>query len=507
MKKTAILLMIITILSKIMGFARDITLSYFFGASYITDAYLISITIPMVIFGFVGVGIASGYIPMYSQIEKAQGTKEGLKFTNNLTNIMLVITTIIFILGLIFTVPIVKLFASGFEGVALDLAVKFSRISLFGMYFTGLVSIFNSYLQIKGNYIVPAILGFPMNLITIIVIILSSKGDILLLAIGSLISSGSQLIIVLFYAYKMGYKYSGILEINNINLRKMMYIAFPAIVGSSVNQINVLVDRTVASGIVEGGITALNYAGKLNGFIQGIFVLSITTALFPIISKMAAENDINGLKKTLSESISSVNLLVIPATIGFMIFSEPIVAMVFGRGEFSSEAQVLTSAALFYYSLGMLGFGLSEVLSRAFYALQDTKTPAIYSAIAVTINIVLNIILSSFMGISGLALATSISALISTVLLFLNLRKKIGFFSLRNMMISLLKIITASLGMGVVSKLTYINLSMNISQNLSLVISIALGVMLYLILIYCMKIEEVNVLIRMFRTKLAKSKK
>src|SRR5699024_3854161 len=175
-----------------------------------------------------------------------------------------------------------------------------------------------------------------------------------------------------------------------------------------------LVDRTIASRVVEGGITALNYANRLNGFIQGIFVLSISTALYPMISKMAAENNMQGLKKSVAEAISGINLLVIPATVGSMVFAEPVVMLLFGRGAFDSNAISLTTAALFYYSIGMLGFGLREVLSRAFYSLQDTKTPAINAAIAVVINIVLNIVLSKFMGIGGLALATSISAIVCT---------------------------------------------------------------------------------------------
>jgi len=184
----------------------------------------------------------------------------------------------------------------------------------------------------------------------------------------------------------------------------MVYIALPVIIGVSVNQINVLVDRTIASRVAEGGITALNYASRLNGFVQGIFVLSITTALYPMISKMVAESNMEGLKKSVSEAISGINLLVIPATVGSMIFAEPVVMLLFGRGKFDVEAIAMTSAALFFYSLGMLGFGLREVLSRAFYSLQDTKTPAINATIAVVMNIIPNIILSKYMGIGGLAL-------------------------------------------------------------------------------------------------------
>jgi len=441
---------------------------------------------------------------MYSQIEKLEGSKEGNRYTNNLVNILLVICTVFFVFGLIFTVPLVKLFASGFEGETLDLAVRFTRVSLVGMYFTGLISVFSGFLQLKGNYAIPALIGFPLNFFTILAIIISSKGNVVLLAIGSVIATASQLLLVLPFAYKKGYKYKPVFDIKDKHIKNMVYIALPVILGVSVNQINVLVDKTIASRIAEGGISALNYANRLNGFVQGIFVLSITTALYPMISKMVAENNMDGLKKSVWEAISGINLLVIPATVGSVVFAEPVVMLLFGRGKFDAEAIAMTSAALLFYSLGMLGFGLTEVLSRAFYSLQDTKTPAINAAIAVVANIILNIILSKYMGIGGLALATSISAIFCTVLLFISLRKKIGAFGIKDITISFVKIVGASLVMGVIAKLSFNALVGSIGQNLSLVVSIGIGAMVYFVMIYFMRIEEVDVLVEMLRERLRK---
>lgn len=504
MKKTALLIMIITILSKVMGFTRELTLSYFYGVSSITDAYIVSITIPSVIFGFVGTGIATGYIPMYSKIEQMHGSVEGNRYTNNLINILIALCTILFIFGLIFTAPLVKLFASGFKGEVLELTVMFTRISLVGMYFTGLISIFTGFLQLKGNYMIPALIGFPLNIFTILAIAISSEGSVLLLVIGSIIAIASQLFFLLPFASKKGYRYKFVLNIKDKYIVNMLQIALPVIVGVSVNQINVLVDRTIASKVAEGGISALNYANRLNGFIQGIFVLSISTAMYPMISKMAAEKNMDGLKKSVSEAIAGINLLVIPATMGSMVFAEPVVMLLFGRGAFDSNAISLTTSALFYYSIGMLGFGLREILSRAFYSLQDTKTPAINAAIAVVINIVLNIVLSKFMGIGGLALATSISAIVCTGLLFISLRKKIGEFGLKNISISFVKITVASVVMGVIAKVIYNILMGALGQNLSLIVSIGIGALVYFVVIYFMKIEEVDSLIEMVKGKISR---
>ncbi|AEE91889.1 Integral membrane protein MviN [Tepidanaerobacter acetatoxydans Re1] len=502
MKKTALLLMIITIVSKIVGFGREITLSYFYGASNISDAFLISLTIPSVIFSFIGTGISTGYIPLYSKIEEKYGEKEGERYTNNLVNILLVLCTGIIIFGLLFTGPLIKMFASGFEGNTLELAIRFTRISLFGIYFTGLINIYGGFLRIKGNYAVPACVGFPMNFFLILSILLSSKTNVMVLAIGSVIATASQLVFLVPFMHKAGYRYEYIFDTKDEYIRRMIYIALPVIIGVSVDQINVLVDRTLASGIAVGGISALNYASKLNGFVQGMFVTTISAVMYPMISKMAVQGNFDGLKSSVSEAINLINLFVVPATFGAMLFAEPIVRLLFGRGAFDPEAISMTSIALFYYSIGMVGFGLREIISRAFYSMQDTKTPMINAAVAVSMNIILNIILSRYMGIGGLALATSLSAIFCTGLLFISLRKKVGPFGMKDTAVSFVKILVSSAGMGIAAYISYVFLLPRISRNLSLIISIFIGALVYSVIVYFIKIKEVDTLVDAAKKKL-----
>ncbi|NLL49354.1 MAG: hypothetical protein GX249_12320 [Firmicutes bacterium] len=187
-----------------------------------------------------------------------------------------------------------------------------------------------------------------------------------------------------------------------------------------------------------------------------------------------------------------MNLLVIPSTVGVMVLSREIVVLLFGRGAFTPEAIDLTASALFYYSVGMTAFGLKDVLIRAFYALQDTKTPIMNATIAVIINIVLNIVLSRFLGIGGLALATSIAGIVSTFLMFITLRKKIGPFGLREAVISFVKISAASLVMGGIAYATFLFLCSCLSKNTALIASIGIGTVTYGILILLMKIPEVD---------------
>lgn len=505
MKKAVILIMVLTIFSKFIGFFRDITLSYFYGASGISDAYLISLTIPTVIFGFVAAGISTGYIPMYSRIEEKSGEASSKTYTNNLLNILMAVATVVVIAGLLFTEPLVKIFASGFEGAVLQLAITFTRISIAGIYFTMANRILSAYLNMKKYYVIPTLIGLPLNAVLIISIILSSRLDmILLLALGNLAAVIIQFLILIGFAFKKGFAYQFIFNIKDENIKSMVILAIPVILGSSVNQINKLVDRTLASQISIGGISALNYANTLNLFVQGVFVVSISTVMYPLISKMASKGNMDGLKRSLAQSINGINLLVIPATIGSLVFAQPIVALLFGRGAFDEEAVAMTSSAFFFYSIGMIGYGLREVLSRAFYSLQDTRTPMTNAAIAMALNIVLNFILSKYLGIGGLALATSLSAIVGTALLFFSLRKKIGPLGMKNIVKPFLKITLAAFIMGVVSRLLYGFLLPLAGPGISLICAILLAIAVYFSIVAFMKIDDVDDIAGKIKTKLLK---
>ncbi len=504
MKKTAFIIMFITILSKIFGFGREVSLTYYYGASSISDAYLISMTIPSVIFGFITYGLGAGYIPIYSEVLQKKGNQEADKFTSSVANILFVFCTVVIIFVFFYANQIVKVFASGFEGDTLDLTIKFSKINLMAIYFAGAFAVFSGYLQVKGNYIVPALVGIPLNFFLIVSIILSQQIDNVVLSIGYVIAIASQFIFMIPFLKKEKFKYDLVFKFKDKHIKNLIHIIAPLTLGVSVNHINTLVDRTLASKIAIGGISSLNYASRLNEFIQGIFVLSIITVLYPTLSKMAAERNMDGFQKSLIESLTGISLFIIPATIGTMLFSSPIVSLLFGRGAFDFQALNMTSDALFFYSLGMIGVGFREVLARAFYSLQDAKTPMINASAGMFLNIVLNIVLSKYLGIGGLALATSIAATVTTIFLFISLRKKIGPFGMKTISVSFIKILFASLIMGGLSKFSFNYLTTYFSQNFSLLLAICIGAVVYFIIIYFMKINEVDLITEAMKKKFGK---
>ncbi|MEK3976121.1 MULTISPECIES: murein biosynthesis integral membrane protein MurJ [Psychrobacillus] len=499
MKKTAVFLMIIAVLSKVTGFLRDITLSYFYGATAISDAYIISITITSVLFSLIIAGISTAYIPMYKQIEHEDGKRSALGFTNNLINIVLIITTGIIVIGLLSSNLLVKVFALGFDGETLKIAVMFTRIGLIGIYFTSLTQLFIGYLQINEKFTASAMVGLPFNFIIILSIYFSVHSNIVVLAIGSVLAAFFQMLFLFPALKKTNYKYERIVSISDKNIKKMATIVFPVMIGISIDQINLMVDKTIASMLVEGGISALTYASRLNDFVQGIFVLSFVTVMFPLISKMAAQDNQKDFKKSISEVISSVIIIVVPASVGIMILVNPIIKILFGHGHFDGQAVEMTSHALFFYCIGMIGYAIREILNRTFYSLQDSKTPMYNAAIAVGLNIVLNLILSRFLGISGLALATSISALFCSFLLVIHLRKKIGPFGLKECLITFVKVSIAAGGMGGV--VYFLNQSLVMGELLKLSIVVLVGIVIYILLITLFKVSETKTIINYIKEK------
>lgn len=509
--KSTIILMFVTILSKILGFGREIILANIYGASAYSDVYLISVNIPNIIFASIGAALATTFIPLYCDIECKEGEERAKLFTNNVINIIIIICIVLSVVGVIFAKPLVRLFAVGFKDETLSLAIKFTRILIFSIGFIGLSNLIGSYLNIKNNFFVPGMIGLPSNIIIIFSIILSKK-NIYILPIGALLATFSQLLFQLPSARKEGYKYSLHIDFKDKYLKKMILLVAPIFVGASVNQINTTVDRTIASTLSEGSISALNYANKLNLFVMALFVTCVGSVIYPKLSKLSSQKDSDGFLNIVNNSITAIIIIVIPISIGAMVLSEPIIKILFERGAFDNSASKMTSDALIFYSIGMLGFGMREILCKVFYSLKDTKTPMKNGIIGMIINIILNIKLSNIMNHSGLALATSISAIVSTILLLINLKKKIKSLNVINLICTAMKAIISSLVMALVVRNLYtILLHMTETNILGEIISLGLaiigGIVTYLLIMLILNIRNINQIISKSKQLLKLNKK
>lgn len=505
--KATVGLMIATIIAKVLGFGRELVLASSYGASMYSDAYLTAMNIPLVIFTIIGTTLGTVLIPMYFEVNSDLGEKKALNFTNNVFNIVIAICIVLAILGFVFTEPLVKVFAMGFEGDTLKIAIDFTRITIIGIVFTGLSYVMTAYLQIKNNFTVPGLISVPKNIIIIASIILSVKYNPYIMIWGTLIGISTEFLFQLPFAIKSGYKYQPYINIKDKYIKKMSWLIGPVLIGVAVNQINTMVDRTLASTLVEGSISALNYANKLNGFVMAMFITSVAAVIYPMLSKLSSEDNKEKFTSSVVQSINSVILLVIPISVGAIVLATPIVKLLFQRGEFDARATSMTAIALIMYSIGMVAFGLRDILGKVFYALQDTKTPMINGAMAMVMNIVLNIILVKYLQLAGLALATSISAIVCIFLLFNSLKKKIGYFGQDKIIKTTIKSMVSAVIMGVITYFAYDIISNLlgigfIKEAVSLVISVAIGAITYGILVVVLKVDEINIMTDMVKKKL-----
>ena len=507
--KTTLGLMIATIIAKILGFGRELVLASSYGASMYSDAYLTATNIPIVIFAVIGGTLGIVFIPMYFEVDKNLGRKKSLEFTNNVLNIVLVLCILFVILGLIFTEQLIKIFAIGFEGQILEIAIDFTRITMIGIIFTGLSYVMTAYLQIKNNFTVPGLISVPKNIIIIFSILLSIKYNPYIMIWGTLLGMTTEFLFQLPFSIKNGYKYRLYIDLNDKYIRKTGCLIGPILIGVAVNQVNSMVDRTLASTLVEGSISALNYANKLNGFVMALFITSIAAVIYPTLSKLSSEDNKEKFISSITQSINSVILLVIPISVGAIVLANPIVKLLFQRGEFDERATSMTAIALVMYSLGMVAFGLRDILGKVFYSLKDTKTPMINGTIAIGMNIVLNIIFVKYLKLAGLALATSISAIICIFLLFNSLKKKIGYFGQDKIINTIFKSTLSSIAMSITTYFGYeliakILGSGFVNEAIELLLAILIGTITYGILVVLLKIDEINIIVDMAKEKLKK---
>jgi len=496
--KSAIIIIIFTMGSKFLGFFREVLIAAKFGSGIETDTYFVAMTATGLITGFMSNAISTTFVPVLSEIESKEGKEGQINHTNNMINIIFFFSVILVILSWLASPLLVKLLAKGFYGEQFNLAVKLTRIGLPKIIFSCIIGALTGFLHSEQRHTSSAAIGFPFNFVFIFYLIfLSSIFGIKGLMAVSVVAVFSQLLIQIPEAKKSGYRYKFIFDLKDEYIKKVLYLSLPVLIGASINDLNAIVDRTLASSLITGSISALNYANKLNSLILGIFISAITTVIFPLLSKESNNDNIQGMKKIMAYGVNLILLITIPAAVGLIVLAKPIVEIAFQRGEFDATATIMTSQALIFYSLGLVAMALRLLITRVYYSLQDTKTPMVNGVISVGFNIVFNLILVRFMAHAGLAFATSIATTIATLLMFYNLRKKIGPLGIMSYINCGLKSGLASAIMGAIAYYTYHSLYSffgvsKLYNLISLLVAVGIGVIVYGVLCYLFKIEEVR---------------
>lgn len=504
--------MVLTLASKFLGFIREVLIAAKFGSGAQTDAFFIALTATTLFTSLFNQAINTTMIPVLAEVERKEGTAGKIYHTNNLLNIILFVSVLVVTTAWFSAPLVIKILAHGFEGEQFNQTVLLMRIGLPVLFFASTVGIFRGFLQSEMKFLESAVSQFPFNFVYIFFLVfLTGLLGVNGLMVASVIAVGSQVLIQFPSLKRTGYQYKFLFNIKDEYIKKILYLISPVLISVAANDINKIVDRSLASTLIDGSVSALNYSNRLQNLVIGIFTTAVATVLFPLLSKKSDKTNHKEYKNTLKSGVNTIQLVTIPSAVGLIVLAEPIVKLTFERGAFDAKASYMTSGALVFYSIGIVGVGLKNFLNKAYYSLQDTKTPMYIGFIAIAINIVLNFILVQFMAHRGLALATSISAIISSLLLLYGLKRKIGPLGIKSMAVTGLKVLVSSIVMGFTTLLVYRYLSLSFVGGtfidlIVLLVSIGFGALIYLLLIYLMKVKELFWFINLFKKKLSRNK-
>ncbi|WP_297688174.1 murein biosynthesis integral membrane protein MurJ [uncultured Anaerococcus sp.] len=504
MGQTTLMLMIITIVSKVFGFAREAVMASFIGASDLKSIYTTANTLPVVAANFVAVGIISGFIPIYNKAKNEEGEAAAEEFTSNIFNILMRFGLIAVILGIIFARPFSKMLSPSLDGEWLDLATNYTRIMMFAVFAYLYSAVFRGYLNLKGNFFDPAITGILMNVIIIIFTILTGvTGNPYLLIIGALLGNVLQYILFPKAARAAGYEHKRTFDIHNKYVRSLMLISIPIIISSAAGELSIIADNSMASAFFgKAAISKLFYSKTMLTLITGVITVSVTTAIFPKIAHLGQAGEIHQMKGEISSAVVTTMSLVIPATIGMMVLSRPIIELVFERNAFTSDDTAIVASLLTAYAPYIIFQSLTDVVDRGFYAVGDSKTPVIIVVIQQVLNVILNFVLIKYFDLEGLAYATVLSTAIGSSLMLYKFRDNFGAFNFRQAAISLGKIILVTLLMAYLAHLTYGGLAGKISHILALFGAIIVAGLVYVFLILIARIPEVMDLVNQIYHKI-----
>jgi len=461
--------------SRVMGLAREMVFAYFFGASksFANDAYVIAFRIPNLLRDLFAEGaLSSAFVPVFSEYLVKKDEKEAFRLSNLVTTALVLILGTIVVLGIIFAGPIVGAIAPGFRGnpEKFDLTVRMTRIMMPFILLVALAAQAMGVLNARDRFGIPALASSFFNIGSIIggILVASLLADptfshplrsivekptegIIGMAYGVLIGGFLQYAIQWPSLARAGFRYRPMLSFSHPGVRRIFYLMGPATIGGAAVQINVLINSNFASNISgTGPVSWLSYSFRLMQFPIGVFGVAIATATLPAISRNAAQNALDDFRHTLASSIRLAFLLTIPSAVGLIVLSRPIIALIYQRGHFTSNDTEHTANALAFFAAGLVGYSAIKILAPAFYALGDARKPMIISLLSMATNYIMNWMLVDKFQERGLALSTSAVALLNFALLYFIMQRRIKGIEGRKTAMAVGKIILASIAMGAV---------------------------------------------------------
>ena len=523
--------------SRILGLVREMVFAYFFGASrsFANDAYVIAFRIPNLLRDLFAEGaLSSAFVTVFSDYLVTKDEKEAFRLSNLVATTLIVVLGILVILGIIFAPQVVTLIARGLQNDTekFELTVRLTRIMMPFILVVALAAQAMGVLNARDRFGVPAMASTFFNVGSIIgglataalltdpsfshpinAIVEKPIQGIVGMAYGVLIGGLLQYAVQWPSLLKAGFRFRPMLSLSDPGVRRIFKLMGPAIIGGAAVQVNVLVNTNFATSIPGGSgpVSWLNYSIRLMQFPIGVFGVAIATATLPSISRSAALKDMSEFRHTLAGSIRLAFLLTIPSTVGLIVLGRPIISLIYEHRAFGPTDTDHTAAALACYAIGLAGYAAIKILAPAFYALNDSRTPMMVSLLSMAINFVMNWMLVGVLQERGLALSTSTVALMNFVLLYVVMQRRISGIEGRRTAITIAKILAASALMGVVcwfisNKITTVAGVTVAAKLANVVASVSLGGLVFYVAASALGVSELKLATKTIVRRLSRSR-
>lgn len=496
----------ITIFCRIAGLLREIITAKFFGTTGVYDAFLIAFMIPNFFRGLLAEGaLSTAFIPVISEmIAKNEKKEEIQKITGAIFTFLLLSTSGLYIFVLIVSLVIVNFFPLPSKITEIFFLVKYTFPYLI---FVSLAAWAMGVLNARRRFVLPGLNPIVLDFWWILSLFLFTKffgttpeQKIFGLLIGVLIGGASQFI----FQIPLVFSVNGPIVLNtqwkHPAILKMVKLFAPVIIGMSVGPINLLVDYSFARMLAEGTVSALWYATRVYQLPLGVFSISLATILLPHLSGDVATKKIEQVKENIHKGLEQTIFLLIPSSIGMIVFRKEIIEILFKRGLFTQYSVEITAYPLMLFSIGLIFYGMAIIITRAFYAYNDTTTPVKVGVISIGTNALLDAILMKFMGHGGIALSTSIVGLENFILLFILCRKKFGLLDTGRISTSFLRILMVGLCWGIIIN-TIRRVFLPLGTFTVVSVGVSSGVLIYFLIAFVLKFPEISEM-RIFKWKI-----
>ncbi len=487
------LMIVITLAGKILGLVRDRLLTINYGSGMEANAFLTASRIPRVFFDTVfASAISASLIPVFSELLRKKGKHEAMCFAGNFISVMGLLCALLTALGMLFAGELTAFFADGYDTETAALAAQLTRIMMPTVLFTGVAFSFVGILQSLDEFNIPAAISLFSNCAVILYYLtLNRRFGIFGLAVAFLFAWFLQAAVQLPALRRKGFFYRPSLSLRSDGMRKVFALMLPVMVSTWVLPINQTVNSKFGSRLFGGaGVSAVELAYNLFTVIAGVFVLSVTNYIFPRLSRASADGDRGGLRKTVSGTMHSTMFLVLPMTAGLVVMAEPLVDFLYGGGAFDAFSVGITSRALRYMSLGMIGYAGQAVLCRVFFAEQRGGVPLVAGAASIAVNIALCMALTARFDVAGIAISSAVSFAVNALCMALPLQRRgLGVWD-RRFALDMGKMLLATVVMALVAGGTLHVLPDGSGKLLWLLLPIAVGCAVYFAAVLLLRLPE-----------------